>query len=126
MIAVYFLDIPGIVSGAPGLVNEYYYTNAVKSFLLDVVLFACYLAIAMYFASIFKISPKNHALQLLAVAVVTFLISTFFMYFFLSNFDESLFFYRWFKTVQFKGVLYDVLIVCSVYLTMVGIHNRIE
>ena len=36
IVGIYLLDIPTIVSGAPDLVKEYYYDNAVGSFILDI------------------------------------------------------------------------------------------
>ena len=39
VVGIYLFDIPTIISGAPDLVKEYYYDNAIGSFILDIFLF---------------------------------------------------------------------------------------
>ncbi len=125
VIGIYLLDIPTIVSGAPDLVKEYYYDNAIGSFVLDVFLVAAYISAAMYVAGIFGISGNDHAKQVVAVAITSAMISTVFMLLFNNGLAKGSFFSRWFKRVGMKAVLYDVGLVSSIYLVMISIHKKI-
>ena len=55
VVGVYLLDIPTVISGAPDLVKEYYYDNAIGSFVLDIFIVAAYISAAMYVAGAFGI-----------------------------------------------------------------------
>ena len=125
IVGIYLLDIPTIVSGAPDLVKEYYYDNAVGSFILDTFLVAAYIAVAMYVAGILGIPGDNHAKQVVTVALVSIVISGSFMMLFQSGFKKGSFFSRWFKRVGMKAVLYDMGLVSSIYLVMVAMHKKI-
>lgn len=125
IVGIYLLDIPTIVSGAPDLVKEYYYDNAVGSFILDTFLVAAYIAVAMYVAGILGIPGDNHAKQVVTVALVSIVISGSFMLLFQSGFKKGSFFSRWFKRVGMKAVLYDMGLVSSIYLVMVAMHKKI-
>lgn len=125
VIGIYLLDIPTIVSGAPDLVKEYYYDNAIGSFVLDVFLVAAYISAAMYVAGIFGISGNDHAKQVVTVAITSAMISTAFMLLFNNGLAKGSFFSRWFKRVGMKAVLYDVGLVSSIYLVMISIHKKI-
>ena len=125
IVGIYLLDIPTIVSGAPDLVKEYYYDNAVGSFILDTFLVAAYIAVAMYVAGILGIPSDNHAKQVVTVALVSIVISGSFMLLFQNGFKKGSFFSRWFKRVGMKAVLYDMGLVSSIYLVMVAMHKKI-
>jgi hypothetical protein len=125
ILGVYLLDIPTILSGAPDLVQEYYYDNAVSSFVLDVFIVAAYIAVAMYVAGIMKVKNDDHATQVVVLALVSVAISGLFMKIFQNGYKRGSFFSRWFKRVGYRAVLYDVGLVCSVYLVMISIHNRV-
>ena len=125
IVGIYLLDIPTIVSGAPDLVKEYYYDNAVGSFILDTFLVAAYIAVAMYVAGILGIPGDNHAKQVVTVALVSIVISGSFMLLFQNGFKKGSFFSRWFKRVGMKAVLYDMGLVSSIYLVMVAMHKKI-
>ena len=124
IVLIYGLDLPTFMSGAPLLVREYYYANAISSFLLDIVLVAAYISIGMVAANILNISSDDHGSQLGIQAVTAGVISSLFMLFFLGQ-SNSLFFTRWFKAAGFRAVLYDIILVCSVYFVMIQVHNRI-
>ena len=55
LIIVYIFKIPQIITGENKLVNEYYYTNSISSFFLDLVLIYLYIKMASYIAKVFKI-----------------------------------------------------------------------
>lgn len=125
VVFIYVLDIPTFISQAPDLVNEYYYKNAISSFILDVFLIAFYISAAMYAGKFLRLSQKDHAQQLLAVVMTTTLVSSLFMLYFLSFGEPKAFFTRWFDRVRYKAVLYDVVLVSSVYVMMIKIYNYI-
>ena len=124
IVLVYILDLPTFLSNAPRLVQEYYYGNAVGSFVLDFFLIAAYISAGMITANALNIRGDDHAGQLGSLALSSALISTAFMYMFLAQNTKS-FFARWFKAAGFRAVLYDVILVCSIYVVMIRIHDKI-
>lgn len=125
VVFIYVLDIPTFISQAPNLVNEYYYKNAISSFILDVFLIAFYISAAMYAGKFLRLSKTDNAQQFLAVVITTMLVSSLFMLYFLSFGEPKAFFTRWFERVRYKAVLYDVVLVSSVYVMMIKIYNYI-
>lgn len=124
IVLIYILDLPTFLSNAPKLVQEYYYKNAIGSFVLDFFLIAAYISAGMITANALNIQGDDHAGQLGSLALSSALISTAFMYMFLTQNTNS-FFVRWFKASGFRAVLYDVILVCSIYVVMIRIHNKI-
>jgi len=125
VVGIYLLGMPTIISGAPDLVKEYYYDNAVSSFILDVFLVAAYIAVAMYVAGLLNIDGDDHAKQVVVLALVSILISGTFMVLFQNGYNRGSFFSRWFKRVGCKAVLYDMGLVSCIYLVMVALHKKI-
>ena len=124
IVLIYILDLPTFLSNAPKLVQEYYYGNAVGSFVLDFFLIAAYISAGMITANALNIREDDRAGQLGSLALSSALISTAFMYMFLSQNTKS-FFSRWFKAAGFRAVLYDMILVCSIYIVMIRIHDKI-
>lgn len=122
---IYLLDIPTFISQAPNLVREYYYKNAISSFILDVFLIAFYISAAMYVGKWLNIAKKDNAQQLLTVIITTLMVSSIFMIYFLNFGEPKMFFTKWFSSVGYKAVLYDVILVSSVYVLMIIIYNNI-
>lgn len=110
---VYVIDLPTLLTKEPALVKEYYVKNYFTHFLLDVILIAIYLGISHYFMELFQISDKF--MQLLFVAVITACISGLFYIYFIRSPKSSTFFSRWFHTVKSKAVIYDMILVSSVF-----------
>ena len=113
LIIVYVLKIPNLITGQRELIKEYYYTNSVSSFFLDLFLIYFYIKFASYIGKVFKINTNYK--KILLVAVITFMISTSFMLLFLKQ-NNNLFFTRWFKSAGFNAVLYDIVIVTSIFI----------
>ena len=113
LIIVYVLKIPNLITGQTELIKEYYYTNSVSSFFLDLFLIYFYIKFASYIGKVFKINTNYK--KILLVAVITFMISTSFMFLFLKQ-NNKLFFTRWFKSAGFNAVLYDIVIVTSIFI----------
>lgn len=122
-IYVYILNIPEFISQAPALVLEYYYDRAIESFILDVFLVAAYISAAMYAGKLFKINQKNNVHQLIMLCLTTIAISGSFMLYFNAGGSPGTFFSRWFKEVGYKAIVYDTVLICSVYILMVIIYK---
>ena len=64
-------------------------------------------------AKVFKI--KTTYKKIFVVSFITFIISSSFMFIFLKQ-NNNLFFTRWFKSAGFYAVLYDIIIVTSLFI----------
>lgn len=120
-VLIYVLDLPGYLTGAHDLVKVYYYNNAVYSFLLDIALVAMYISAAMYVTSAFRI--EGNALEILTVAGTSAAISTAFMILFRTGIAKGTFFHKWFARVGAIAVMYDVILVSSIFFVMKVIYN---
>ena len=112
LLIVYVFKIPNLITGQTELIKEYYYTNSVSSYFLDLFLIYFYIKLASYIAKVFKINTSYK--KILLVSLITLMISTSFMFLFLKQ-NNNLFFTRWFKSAGFNAVLYDIVIVTSIY-----------
>ena len=74
IIMIYVLNIPGYLTGADKLIDEYYYKNMLGSFIFDIFLCAIYISIAMMVTSYLKI--KDNAYELLAVMATCVVVSS--------------------------------------------------
>ena len=117
------MNIPEFISQAPDLVVEYYYDRALESFVLDIFLVAAYISVAMYAGKLLKINQKDNVQQLIVLCVTTIAISGSFMLYFNTGGSPGTFFSRWFKQVGYKAVVYDVLLICSVYVLMMVLYK---
>lgn len=122
---IYLLDLPGYLTKAHDLIKEYYYDNLVQSFILDIFLFAGYIAVGMFFINLFKINDNSY--KLITVAVSSFILTTLFITIFNYNkySNKNSFFSRWFTRVGMRAALYDMIIVSSVFVLYQVIVDRI-
>jgi hypothetical protein len=120
---IYLLDLPTFLTGANELIKEYYYDHLVESFILDIFLFAGYIAVGLFFINLFNI--KENYQKLITVAISSFLLTTFFILLFKYN-NQNSFFSRWFKRVGMLASLYDMLIVSSVFILYKVTLERIK
>lgn len=118
VVLIYIGRMPQLITGNPNkIVDEYYLSDAPKALLSDFVFVAIYLGIAMFLARVFKVNQL--ATQTFIVAATTCLLTAFFCILFQNRpLDNSSFFSRWFHSVGFKSVLYDVVIVCAIFVIM--------
>ena len=121
---IYGLNLPTLVTGNVGLVKEYYYNNYMSSFLLDVVLIVVYLGIAYMASNFLKIS--SFVGEWMMVLLVTLLISGGFYLYFLSRPQTKTFFSRWFHSVKFKAVIYDMILVSSVFAVKNFLDQKLD
>tara|TARA_B100000902_G_scaffold280361_1_gene266188 strand:- start:172 stop:576 length:405 start_codon:yes stop_codon:yes gene_type:complete len=116
---IYTIKLPGLmIPGADDLIDEYYYKEPLKTFVLDIFLVGIYIMAGLQVAKKLKMDKK------LAVAGTTVLISGFFMLYFLRQKDGSSFFASWFHRAGWVAVMYDVIIVTSTYLLYGEIIKR--
>ncbi len=113
-VLVYGLDLPSFISGAPALVREYYYANFWKSNIFCVFLIAAYIWAGMVLAGVLGIANST-AGQITGIAIGTLLISGAFALWFLSQPKGTSFFSRWFHKAGWSAVVYDVIIVTTMY-----------
>lgn len=113
VLVAYIIKLPYLLTNNKKLINEYYGINFTKSAVLDVFLFAIYLAISQFFINYFNID--NILYKLLVVTFITIIISgSFFVYFINKNVDNT-FFSRWFHAVGYKAIIYDIILITFSY-----------
>ena len=117
-VLVYGLRLPTRITGNRDLVKTYYIDRFVSSTILDFFLIGLYLLAAMGLMR-FLPAMAQHSLgwQIGTVALATILISGAFAWYFLSRPQTSQFFSRWFHAVGMKAVIYDIVLVSSVFVT---------
>lgn len=123
IVFVYILDIPNRLTGEGKLVKEYYYDNAMQSFILDIFIVGAYLGVANWVFS--KLPFKGLAAQTLTVAGTSALISSAFMFYFLKQPKNASFFAKWFHAVGFTAVVYDAILVSGVFLATKAVRDRL-
>jgi len=122
LVGVYGLNLPGIISGNQTLVNSYYYHN-IKFFIpFDYFLILLYFLAAYYLAKLLNV--KKDKQYILVIILTTVLISGGFMVFFLSKPVSDNFFSQWFHAVSYRAVIYDIILLVSIYIVYV-ILNKI-
>ena len=114
IVLIYVFKLPNLITNADKLIKEYYYDDFFKSLILDLILFQLYIYAGKFLINYFKI--KNLLSKILIIAITSMIISTIFMFLFLNFSSKDLFFYRWFKKVKFLAIIYDIIIVTSVYI----------
>jgi hypothetical protein len=114
IIFIYIFKVPNLITNANKLIKEYYYDKFLNSLILDLILFQLYIYAGNYIIKLLKI--KNIINKTLIIALTTVIISSIFMFLFLNFSNKELFFYRWFNKVGFLAVIYDMIIVTSVYM----------
>ena len=120
--AIYGLGLPTLVTGNTKLVKEYYYDDALKSYILDIFLIAAYLWAGK--TAVKALYPRAGLVESsIIIAITSMLITTCFMFLIPAVQSPSSFFVRWFKAVGFKAAIYDACLIVLTYLTMKAVHN---
>jgi hypothetical protein len=123
---IYIFNLPEFITSAPNLINEYYYKNAISAFIFDIFLIAIYISCSMFISKFLKVKANDNTKQIVILAFTTLLISGSFMIYFLSGGSPNTFFSRWFKKTSYRDLIYDLILVCSVYILMIIINNKIK
>ena len=109
----YLLNLPGVITGKQEIVDKYYKTNFALNVPLDLFFILMYFLVAYGFMKLFKI--KNDVGKLATVAIVTTLLTGFFCYYFTSRKMTTSFFSKWFHTVGYSSIIYDVILLVFIY-----------
>ena len=114
VLLVYLLRVPYLISNQSSLVDEYYVKNFVTSIPMDFVLVLIYLEIALFISRQMNLQ-RYFTKRLMVVVLTTAFISGGFMFYFLNKPRDGSFFSRWFHSVTWRAVLYDMILVPSVF-----------
>ena len=117
---VFALRIPFVLTDNDPLVTEYYVTNFATNVPLDIIFITCYLLVAWGVTAMARISDITG--QFIIVCVTTSVLTLIFWGIF-NAMDGSSFFIRWFKHIGLRAVIYDILIVGSVFLVYTWLRN---
>lgn len=121
-IITYLLNLPTHITKSPEIVNEYYSKNFLKNVPLDLFFIFVYFLIA---GIIFKLlNIKCYMTKLLIVAIVTVLITGYFFVYFTSRKVTSNFFSKWFNTVGYTSIIYDVILLVFIYAVFLFIKSK--
>ena len=123
-VLVYVLHVPQLISGNSALVHEYYFKNFHIHIPLDVILLFFYLQFSLALIHLCKVQQEVY--KILMVAFGTILLSGAFCLYFLSQPKSSSFFSRWFHSVTYRAILYDVILLVFTYIIFRFLQNKIK
>lgn len=112
-IITYLIRLPFILANNNEIVNEYYIENFIQNIPLDLFFIICYFLVAKLIISFLKITDFH--IKLLIIAATTAILTGGFCYYFNSYKVSSNFFSRWFHTVGYSSVIYDVVLLSFIY-----------
>lgn len=123
-ILVYVLHVPQLISGNSDLVHEYYFKNFHINIPFDIFLLFIYLQLSFTLIRFTKVRKEIH--KILMVFIETILISGAFCLYFLSKPKSSSFFSRWFHSVTYRAIIYDVLLLVFTYIIFRFLQNKVK
>lgn len=129
---VYGLHLPSVIVGKTDLVHEWYYKNAVGSFIKDIVIITVYIQIGLWVARMFQTKYLSSVVtDVMGLVFVTCVLDVFFMLVFYNGakynyISKSSFFVRWFGDVGPIVIFYDILLLLLVYGTIQSLDYIIK
>lgn len=115
LVDVYVLNLPGWITEEYGLVKEFYIKNGAKNIFIEWFVLLVYIGTTHLIVQKYKI--KDNAYKLGVMAAVTLSLSGLASLLFVNTPAlRNTFFYRWFKQTGFKTLVYDVIIISSIYV----------
>ena len=115
IIFVYGLRLPHHITNNHPIIDEIYVKRAHYMLPLDAFFIFAYFKLALFIGSYFNIKSLLH--KVIIITLVTFLLTTTFCYYFKSNpINPNNIFSRWFHSIGYSSVIYDILIVNIVYI----------
>lgn len=129
---VYGLHLPSVIVGKTDLVHEWYYKNAVSSFLKDIVIITVYIQIGLWVARMFQTKYLSSVVtDVMGLVFVACVLDVFFMLVFYNGakynyISKSSFFVRWFGDVGSIVIFYDILLLLLVYGTIQSLEYIIK
>lgn len=120
LLFVYLLRLPEWVTQNKNLVGEYYFTNRLFSFGMDLFFIVLYWLFAYVIWTVLKIKSVPGQLGVL-LATTILLTTVFWQYFSRKPLDPAQFFSRWFHTVGFRAVIYDAILLGILFIAYQGV-----
>ena len=113
-IATFLLKIPHKITNHSKLIDEYYFENFSTSVPLDFLLVFVYFQISLFAMNILRATTWLSKI-LVVITTTTFLTGGFCFYFRMNPLNSS-FFSRWFHSVGYLSVLYDIILLTCTFL----------
>ena len=110
---VFLFRIPQLLTNNSKLVHEYYFKNFSINIPIEVILVFIYLQISLSLIDFFKI--KTEIYKIIIVSIVTIIITGGFCTYFISYKKTDSFFSRWFHTVGYISIIYDIILLLFTY-----------
>ena len=125
-IFVYLLNLPQLVTNdKKGLIKYYYVKNFVNVIVFDYFLIMFYLLFNNWLISTFNV--KSLFGKIIINIIGTILISGSFMIYFLNKpYNKNSFFSKWFYSVKWKAVVYDILLILLCFILIKMIYYKIN
>ncbi len=123
-IITYLFNLPSKITGDYDIVYEYYIKNFIKSIPADLFFVFVYFVIAGIFMKFFNL--KSDIEKLITVALTTIILTGIACYYFKSNKLTDSFFSRWFHSVGYSSIIYDVLLLVFIYACFLFIKRKIQ
>tara|TARA_Y100001936_G_scaffold69170_1_gene68144 strand:+ start:252 stop:710 length:459 start_codon:yes stop_codon:yes gene_type:complete len=123
-IITYLFNLPSKITGDYDIVYEYYIKNFIKSIPADLFFVFVYFVIAGIFMKFFNL--KSDIDKLITVALTTIILTGLACYYFKSNKLTDSFFSRWFHSVGYSSIIYDVLLLVFIYACFLFIKRKIQ
>ena len=123
-IITYLFNLPSKITGDYDIVYEYYIKNFIKSIPADLFFVFVYFVIAGIFMKFFNL--KSDIEKLMTVAFTTIILTGLACYYFKSNKLTDSFFSRWFHSVGYSSIIYDVLLLVFIYACFLFIKRKIQ
>jgi hypothetical protein len=132
VVFIYGLHLPNVIVGKTDLIHEWYYTNALSSFVSDIFIITAYIQIGLWVASMFQTRYLCRGVSdIMGLIFVTCVLGVFFMLLFYNGakynyISRSSFFVRWFGNVGPIVIFYDIILVLLVYGMIQGLDYIIK
>jgi hypothetical protein len=110
----YIFNFPGWITGNQAMVDEYYKINWKKNIPIDFLLVSIYIVIGLIFIKLLKV--ESNCYKLFIIYTITYVISGSFYLYFKNNPISDNFFSKWFNSVGWSGVFYDVILILFIYI----------
>ena len=120
----YILNLPGLVTGKQEIVDEYYKNNFITNVPLDLFFILLYFLVAYGFMKLLKVTSDCG--KLMTVAIVTAVLTGLFCYYFTSRAVTKNFFSRWFNTVGYSSIIYDVILLVFIYAVYLFMKDYVQ
>ena len=85
-----------------------------KNVPLDYLFVLCYFLVSYLFIKLYN--TTNNYIKTLIVALTTLVLTSLFCYYFVSKKVTTNFFSKWFHTVGYSSVIYDIILLVTIYI----------